>query len=631
MAISCDYDPKIKLLIVEDDNETLTLLRDSIILKYPFSEIYCAENGATGLELFKEHSPDLVISDVNMPVRDGIQMSKDIRSINPKVLIIILTAHSDTRFLLEAISNGISYYILKPVDLKLLFDTIDGCRAQIYMQRQLQYQDSHIRKLSRALEQSPVAVVITDSNGAIEYTNPKFTDVTGYTQEEVAGQNLFDQTTPAYLTDPDGKIWGYISSGQQWHGEQCNQNKNGSMFWEAVTISSLLNEEKEIYRYIVVREDISELRHARDEMLKIKKLESLGLLAGGIAHDFNNILTAILGNIFLARLKLKDPELVTNFLQEAEKSANRAKHLTQQLLTFARGGVPIKNVIAVGDLLKEVADLFMQNTKIRFIFAFGDDIWPIEADKGQLLEVFNNLISNAIHAMTDDGTIIISVDNVFSPENDRRFVKISVSDNGSGICEKDLTSIFDPYFTTKQQGKGLGLASCYSIVTKHGGKIRATSTEGKGSIFQISLPATDKVQIPVEAPRQAEVITGSGRILVMDDEMSIRTVTQALLEQFGYSVDCVEDGAEAVEIFQKRKDQGLPFSAVILDLVIPGGVGGKETIEKLLKIDPEVKAIVCSGYSSDPIMANYTDYGFSAVLSKPYRPEDLSKVLKELL
>lgn len=631
MTIFCEYDPKIKLLIVEDDGETLSMLRDSIALKFPLIEIYCAENGATGLELFKEHDPDLVISDVTMPVTCGIQMSKDIRSINPATLIVILTAHSDTKFLLEAIKNGINHYILKPVDLKLLFETIDICHAQICMQRQLRYQDSHIRKLLRALDQCPVVVVITDCNGAIEYTNTKFTEVTGYTQEEVIKQNLFDKTTPAHLPDSDSTIWNNIASGRGWHGEFCNQKKNGDAFWESVSISSLLNEEGGISQFIVVREDISELRHAQDELLKIKKLESLGLLAGGIAHDFNNILTAILGNIFLARLKLNDPELATNLLQEAENSTTHAKKLTQQLLTFARGGEPIKVVIAVGDLLKESAGIFMQNSNVRFIFALGDDIWPIEADRGQLMEVFNNLISNAIQAMAGDGTIIISADNIFSKKSGKRFVKISVADNGEGISEQHLTRIFDPYFTTKSQGKGLGLASCYSIIAKHDGKIRATSTVGNGSIFHISLPASDKEPLPAEPTYQAEVTPGSGRILVMDDEISVRKVVKAMLEQFGYSAECVEDGSEAVEVYKKRKDQGIPFSAVILDLIIPGGIGGQETIEKLLKIDPQVKAIVSSGYSSDPIMANYRDYGFSAVLSKPYRPQDLSKLLQELV
>lgn len=631
MTIFCEYDPEFKLLIVEDNVETLALLRDAVAMKYPFMKIYCAENGATGLELFKKHAPDLVLSDVTMPVIGGIDMSKEIRSINPAALIVILTAHNDTSFLLEAIRNGINHYILKPVDLKLLFETIDICYAQICMQRQLRNQDSHIRKLSRALDQSPVVVVITDSNGAIEYTNSKFTEVTGYAPEEVTGQNLFDQTTPAHLPDSDSTIWKTIASGQGWHGEFCNHKKNGDVFWESVSISSLLNEEGAISQFIVIREDISELRHARDELLKIKKLESLGLLAGGIAHDFNNILTAILGNIFLARLKLNDPESATKLLQEAETSTTQAKKLTQQLLTFARGGEPIKAVIAVGDLLKESAGLFMQNSNVRFIFAFSDDIWPIEADKGQLMEVFNNLISNAIQAMPDDGTIILSADNVFSKSSGKRFVKISVADNGEGISEQHLTRIFDPYFTTKAQGKGLGLASCYSIITKHNGKIRAASTLGNGSIFQISLPASDKKLLPPDTAYQSEVSPGSGRILVMDDETSVRIVVQAMLEQFGYSVECVENGTEAVEIYQNRKDQGTPFAAVILDLIIPGGIGGKETIEKLLLLDPQVKAIVSSGYSSDPIMANYRDYGFSAVLSKPYRPQDLSKLLQELI
>jgi len=630
MKVLSNNDFKIKFLVVEDDNEIRGMLCETIQLQYPYAEILSAENGAAGFNLFCEHKPDVVLSDINMPVMNGIQMAKEIRSVNPMALIVILTAHSDASYLLDAIRLGINHYILKPIVHKILFETVDACLAQISLQRQVRFQDAYIRKLSRAIEQSPIAVVITDSTGAVEYTNSKFTDLTGYAPEEIEGQNLFDQAVPAHLPDSSGKIWSSISTGKGWHGDLVNKKKNGDTFWEIVDISQLLNDEGIITHYVVVREDITEIRHAREEMLKIQKLESLGMLAGGIAHDFNNILTSILGNIFMASKKLHEPEKATSHLQVAEKAVDRAKNLTQQLLTFAPGGAPIKKIVAVGDLLKEAAEFALRGSNVRYEFAIKDDIWPVEADEGLFSQVIHNLVINAVQAMPEGGYLTITADNVSSSTNGRRFVKITVKDTGVGISEQDLPKIFDPYFTTKEQGKGLGLASCHSIIRKHGGKIRVKSELGKGSEFQISLPASEKILVP-EPSYQAEVSPGSGKVLVMDDEIIIREVVMAMLENFGYTAECAKNGSEAVELYQKRKEQGVPFSAIILDLSIPGGMGGKETIEKLLMIDSNVKAIVSSGYSSDPVMANFRDYGFSAVLSKPYRSQDLSKVLKEII
>jgi nitrogen-specific signal transduction histidine kinase/CheY-like chemotaxis protein len=382
--------------------------------------------------------------------------------------------------------------------------------------------------------------------------------------------------------------------------------------------------------FVGAMEDITELRQARQDMLKNQKIESLGVLAGGIAHDFNNILTIILGNVSLARLQLNDPEKVANQLEKAEKATARAKDLAQQLLTFARGGEPVKKIIDVRSLLKEAAGFALHGSNVRGEFSISDDVWPVEVDEGQLSQVIQNLVLNAVQAMPEGGTVTISAENAIVPEEGRRFVKISVADTGAGISEHHLQRIFDPYFTTKQQGSGLGLATCYSIIRKHGGKIGATSTLGKGSTFHISLMASDK-EVVFEPCQRKTVSHGSDRLLVMDDEEDIRELTQAILGKLGYTVESVKNGTEAVDLYRKRNEEGTPFSAVILDLTIPGGVGGKETIEKLLRIDPDVKAIVSSGYSTDPIMANYRDYGFSAVLVKPYRPQDLSKVLQELL
>ena len=375
--------------------------------------------------------------------------------------------------------------------------------------------------------------------------------------------------------------------------------------------------------------DITDLQHARQDMLKTQKLESLGVLAGGIAHDFNNILTAILGNISLARYQNINQKKTELRLEEAEKAALRARDLTQQLLTFARGGEPVKKVIFLNTLLIEAAGFAVHGSSVKCNFNLEEDLWPVEADEGQLSQVIHNLILNAVQAMPHGGSVTISARNVASPP-DNRCVNITVSDTGTGIHPDHMQNIFDPYFTTKQKGNGLGLATCYSIIKKHGGTIRVESEPEVGTSFYLILPAVEQFETAAVAVA-SKTLPGYGRILVMDDEEIVRQVATASLEQLGYQVECAECGGSAIELYEKRKNEGDPFAAVIMDLTIPGGIGGKEAISALLRIDPSVKAIVSSGYANDPVMASFRDFGFSAVLTKPYRLNEMSNVLQEVL
>ncbi len=376
--------------------------------------------------------------------------------------------------------------------------------------------------------------------------------------------------------------------------------------------------------------DVNERMHAEQASLRNAKLESIGILAGGLAHDFNNILAAILGNISLAKSQIHAPARLSIRLENAEKATIRAKDLTQQLLTFARGGEPIKKIIHIEQLLRDAVNLSLVGSSVKCEFVLDKDLFPVHADEGQLHQVFHNLVLNAVQSIAENGKIVISAQNVISSLQEKNFVQISITDSGPGLPKEILPKIFDPYFSTKLKGSGLGLSICFSIIKRHQGSISVESSLDQGTTFHITLPATEPIAFPEPAPED-DLHYGEGRILLMDDEEAVRTIMQASLEELGYLVEVTADGSAAIELYRQRKMEGIQFDAVILDLTVPGGMGGREAIAKLQQIDPQVKAIVSSGYSRDPVMADYQHYGFSALLRKPYRLEELGKVLADML
>ena len=362
----------------------------------------------------------------------------------------------------------------------------------------------------------------------------------------------------------------------------------------------------------------------------------MGVLAGGIAHDFNNLLNAIMGNIDLAVMDLDPGDRIHESLSRAEKAVLRAKDLTQQLLTFSKGGAPIKKEASISELIRESADFAIRGSNAKCGFDLPEDLWKVEIDLGQMSQVINNVVLNGIHAMPGGGQIYIRAENIVigndSPElRHGKYVKVSIKDTGSGIPKEHLPRIFEPYFTTKHTGSGLGLATTYSIIKKHDGHIEVASDIGKGTIFSVFLPAFSGIAALNPLPVEKLSKKGRGRVLLMDDDDMVRTTTSEMLRRIGYEVVESAEGNETLEKYKTARNSGEPFDAVILDLTIPGGMGGKETILKLREFDPGVKAIVSSGYSSDSIMANYLQYGFSGVLTKPYQTKDLSSVLQKVI
>jgi PAS domain S-box-containing protein len=389
---------------------------------------------------------------------------------------------------------------------------------------------------------------------------------------------------------------------------------------------------------LAIVSDITDRRKLEEELAKTQRLESLGLLAGGIAHDFNNILTTILGHISLA--KMPDARQIYDngvLLEEVERAAVRAKDLTRQLLTFSKGGAPVKRAASLTDIVIDSATFALRGSNSRCEFDLPDNLWPVEVDAGQISQVIQNLVINADQAMASGGTVRLRARNLTLtgsgplPLPAGRYVEMTCHDTGAGIPEQFIEKIFDPYFTTKQKGSGLGLATTFSIIKKHGGHLTVDSRIGEGTIFAFCLPAA------TEVPRAAAPVEAAlpelerGRVLFMDDEETIRSLVALVLGKAGYEVVLVEEGSTAVAEFREACNTGRPFDAVVLDLTIRGGMGGRETIAQLREIDPQVKAIVASGYSNDPVMARYQDFGFAGVVAKPFRAAELRAALRAVL
>ncbi len=384
--------------------------------------------------------------------------------------------------------------------------------------------------------------------------------------------------------------------------------------------------------------DITDRKRLEEELQRVEKLESIGTLAGGIAHNFNNLLTMILGNISLASMDAAPGSEIQESLEQAEKASLRAKDLTLQLLTFSKGGAPVKEIASLTELLKDTAGSALGGSNVKCRFSIPDDLWQAEIDARQVSQVIYNLVINAQQSMPAGGTIELSAENIAINKTQRLgkglpiiagdYVRVAITDHGSGIPKEHLEKIFDPFFTTKINAIGLGVATAFSIARQHGGHLSVESKVGSGSTFYLYLPAS----APKQAIKDQVKPAVKARILVMDDEQGVREVAGRMLKHIGYEdVECAADGAEAIKLYKSSMKSGNPFGVAILDLTIPGGMGGEVTIQKLLDIDPEVKAIVSSGYIDDPVMAGYSEYGFSGMITKPYTLEELRKAVQDVI
>ncbi|MCG2755074.1 MAG: ATP-binding protein [Desulfobacteraceae bacterium] len=486
-------------------------------------------------------------------------------------------------------------------------------------------------------------VITTDLDGKIVLINKITEQLTGWSQQEAIGRpvqevfNIINEKTGKLCDNPVDKV---LAPGKTvgLANHTALIARDSTQYIIEDSGAPIFDKESKMIGIILVFRDVTEKRKTAEELLKVKKLESVGVLAGGIAHDFNNILTAIFGNIELAGMSIDSSSKAYHFLQEAKKASVRAKHLTQQMLTFSKGGDPVKKTTPIGKTITESANFVLHGSPVSCRFSIPDDLWLVDIDSGQISQVIQNLVINAKHAMPEGGEIRINCANIEDIRSEtplslpgKAYIKITEQDNGCGIPEKHLEKIFDPYFTTKQEGSGLGLAITHSIINKHNGHISVQSRIGEGSTFTIYLPASDK-QITYDPTKKSNKPEDAvSKILVMDDEQLVQDIAKEMLEHLGHEVLQAEDGKEAIKIFTEHRKSGKPLDVIIMDLTIPGGLGGKNAIQEILKIDPAAKVIVSSGYSKDPVMANYQQYGFKAAIAKPFLLAELNKALTDVL
>jgi PAS domain S-box-containing protein len=638
----------LRILLIDDDAVDRLAVHHALRQAGLAVEVCEAADGVRGIQLLQEGSFDCVLLDYRLPDIDSLEFLQALANANSDkhVPIVMLTGLGSKIIAVEAMKRGVHDYLVKEaLNLKMLQRAISNALEIVRLQRERQHAQEALRQQQEWLEVTLASigdgVITTDTHGVITFINAVAAKLTGWTAQEVLGRHIDDvfrlvhPQTRYPLNSPVARVLQEERVVELAH-HRALLTRHGEAIAIADRSAPIWSREGQCRGVVVVFRDISAHNRIEEELLRIRKIESVGVLAGGIAHDFNNLLTGILGNISLAKMFAGQEQRVVQRLTEAENACQRATALTQQLLTFAKGGTPVRQTISLTECLREWSIFALRGSNVRAELRIAEDLWPVDADIGQLSQVIQNVVLNAVQAMPKGGTIQIHAANVvisaatILPLQEGRYLNIAIVDHGCGIPADILPKIFDPYFTTKDYGSGLGLATVYAIVTKHGGYITSASEVGVGTTFDIYLPASERTVVSVQHT-PITLQSGTGRILVMDDEEMIRKLLREVLTNLGYTVACTRDGAEAVAAYQHALATNQPFAAVILDITVPGGLGGKEAMEHLRVLDPQVKALISSGYANDPIMANFSEYGFSGVVTKPYTVERLQQALQDIL
>ncbi|NLE02863.1 MAG: PAS domain S-box protein [Fibrobacter sp.] len=475
-------------------------------------------------------------------------------------------------------------------------------------------------------------VISASVNGDILFLNNAAEHITGWSAQDAIGKKIDQIYKVSKVVSKDSAE---ISTSQE---KMQLISKSGSVYIISESVAPIIGSEGEVLGNVYIFKDISDREILEEELFRARKLESVNLLASGLAHDFNNILTGIITNLFIAKMNCKIEDEIYQIITNAEKAAFRASSLTKQLISFSKDcNASDKEITSIKSLIEESVGFYLSGSKSDYRLEFGEQLWNVEVDRAQIDQVLNNLIINADQAMPNGGIITVKAENIILddtrnlPLKSGNFVKVSIVDEGDGIPPENLQRIFDPYFTTKKEGNGLGLSSAFTIIQKHGGHISVNSHQGKGSVFSIFLPALMTSESSDGNTGINELQRGKGKILVLDDEEVIRKSADRLLSHLGYKVYIAHEGAVALDLYKAAMNNDAPFDVLILDLTIPGGKGASDIIDDILTLNSNAKVIVSSGYSNDEVMVNFKSYGFSAAISKPYNVEDLSRLLQDLI
>ena len=616
----------LRVLLVEDDATSRLIL--GRVLSQRYDEVASFTEAEQALEWCKTNTPNLVVLDLQLPGMDGMRFSQWIRSQawGDDVFILIATGSSGPSDLRAVLAAGANDYISKPLDLNSLKIRLTVAEEHL---RQVQHRRDAQQINRRILDSAQDGFILMTGNGDIVDVNPAYTRLVGFRREELVGKNI----SMLELADAQTlSILKTIASNAGSELEGRHRTRDGRIVDLDISVTKLSQDDPRIFAFV---RDITHRKHQLEERLRTSKLESIGLLAGGIAHELNNALTAIIGNISLAQAEAVENAPAQNFMGKALDATQRAGALARQLLTFAKGGEPLKAITTLNAVLSAIqperiglpADLLER--------IIADDLWLTDVDEVQIAQVIESLLLNAREASPPGEVVTLIGKNIQIADGSRkrlspgRYVMIQVTDQGPGVSAEIQHKIFDPYFSTKGSGRGLGLAICYSIVRRHGGLITLDSSGG-GTRMEVYLPAS-------EAKRRDAVVGTGGksrapvRVLVMDDEPTIRELLSLLLERAGFRTMAAQDGEEALNFFDQAKKASDPIGLAVLDLTIPNGLGGVETTRRLLELQPDLPIIVCSGYSNDPVMANFLEYGFSGRLHKPFTNDQLLQVIQTVL
>jgi PAS domain S-box-containing protein len=673
----------VTMLFVEDDADTREIVGGTVLRRYPGLVLRTAANGREGLESFRAHAVDIILTDISMPVMDGLEMATAVRTLDTAVPIVFLTAYNDTQYLLDAIRIGASRYVLKPVEYPMLFEAIDGSLAKVILERRLRGQNEALRRAKEELEQmvaertrelaatvatlqeeiaerigagealreserkyrtlfeeSKDVIFMMGTDGGLLDINPAGSELFGYAKDELLGLTIIDLHRDA--ADGAHLLRMLRDQGEIRDCDLKMRTKNGKSLHMLMTASLVRGERGDITGARGILHDVTERRSLEQQLLQAQKMESIGLLAGGVAHDFNNLMTAVLGygQLIQDNPACKADETLQMCATQVVDAAGRATELTRNLLAFSRKQIINPKPVSMNDLIVNLTKLLRRiiGEDIELTTSLVSRHLIVMADGGQIDQVLVNLAANARDAMPDGGRLHIRTKQAVLDNSEARLVGLDtgggyalleVSDTGIGMDARTRERIFEPFFTTKETGKGtgLGLAIIYGIVKQHGGTIAVESEPGAGSTFRIYFPLTRAEVAEETVPEAPPLPCGTETLLLAEDDAGVRTYSKRILEMAGYTVLTAQNGDDAVEQFLEHR---YSIALVVCDVIMPKK-NGREVYEEVRRLHPQVRFIFTSGYNDEIIHKKGVLEGDFDFLMKPVARRDLLEKVREVI